>query len=249
MAKNRPLRNVYQRLDKFDSYLRGVVQQKGHADVLEVGCGFGLPMIELIRKFCGKINITGINKSPVFNDPKRAMIEGVKKYALWPWVPLIHQYQYQMPAYVNCDASRSLPFESDSFDFIYSIATVFFLEDRLNFLAEVNRVLRPGQMARLHFSYTLREFKSFSETRLPDKDMALIVMETDSGEFLSFPELIGRFPNLKLVKSKIGHEYLELTKRCATLDLGVQFMRTRMMKDIDRRFPDFPQSIYRVGAA
>ena len=60
---------------------------------------------------------------------------------------------------------------------------------------------------------------------------------------------IRRFPNLKLVKSRNGHEYLELTKSCASLDPGVELVHTRSMKDIDERFPDFPQSIYRAKPA
>ena len=70
--------------------------------------------------------------------------------------------QGKLSAGVNLDAS-SLPFKDESFDVITSIAMFHHLptkKDRLNFLKEVRRVLKPGGVSIIKFGFILGEADS-----------------------------------------------------------------------------------------
>lgn len=246
MAKNRPLRAVYRRLGRIDDIIAAAIAQGGKAKVLEVGCGLGLPMIELQRKFGKKLDITGINKDAKFNQPKQAMWEGLKKRALMPWVPLIHERQYGFPAYVNCDASKPLPFADDSFDLVYSIATTFFFHDKMSFLQEVNRILRPGGVARLHFSWSMGEFHNYAKMPPAPYDN-LCEIHGAGGEVITFPDFIRGIEGLTIVEQPDGKDpYLELHKRAEPLDFGLELAEGYFLNSVNPEWDPFVRSVYRT---
>lgn len=246
MAKNRPLRAVYRRLGRIDAIIAAAIQRNGKARVLEVGCGLGLPMIELQRKFGSKLEISGINKDAKFNQPRQAMWEGVKKRALMPWVPLIHERQHGFPSYVNCDASQPLPFADGSFDLVYSIATTFFFHDKMGFLREVNRILRPGGIARLHFSWTLHEFANYPKMPPAPYDN-LCEIRGGAGEIIPFPEFIRGMGGLEIVHQPEGKEdYLELHKQAEPLDFGLELVEGYFLNSVNADWDPFVRSVYAV---
>jgi len=70
--------------------------------------------------------------------------------------------QGELSTGVNLDAS-SLPFKDASFDVVTSIAMFHHLptkKDRLNFLKEVRRVLKPGGISVIKFGFILGEAES-----------------------------------------------------------------------------------------
>jgi SAM-dependent methyltransferase len=249
MAKNRPLRAVYRRLGRIDAIIAAVIARNGKAQVLEMGCGLGLPMIELQRKFGKNLEITGINKDAKFNQPRQAMWEGIKKRALMPWVPFIHERQHGFPAYVNCDGSDPLPFADDSFDLVYSIATTFFFHDKMGFLQEVNRILRPGGIARLHFSWSLSEFANYAK-KPPEPYDNICEIRDAGGEVIPFPEFIKSYESLKIVHQPDGRDdYLELRKQAAPLDFGLELVEGYFLNTVNPDWDAFVKSVYRVKPA
>ena len=246
MAKNRPLRAVRYRLDCIDDLIGAIIDKEGCATVLEVGCGFGLPMLELKKKFGDNIQITGINKDQKFNLPKKALWEGVRQLCFWPWDPLLFEHRYGFPMYVNCDASLDLPFPDNSFDLIYSIATTFFLKDKLHFLREVNRVLRPDRVARIHFSHSAKESCHPVQLPAPPYDNLCEIRDA-SGQVLDVVSFFSSFDFLKIVEQGHGRpSYLQLRKMHDSVDFGATLSEGFFLNDFNPEWVAYARSVYVV---
>lgn len=244
MAKNRSLRGVRYRLGRIDSVIASIIEEKGHADVLEVGCGFGLPMLELKRQFKGKLDMVGINRSEEHNLPKRALWEGIKQGRFYPWSWFLYERGIGFPRYVNCDASLRLPFPDNSFDFIYSIAATFFFRDKIHFLEETNRILRPGMTARLHFSHSAIEAGHYKNEPDPPFDNLCEIRSSD-GTVVGVEEYLSRFPFIKWVEQERGRpKYLELRKAAGKIDLGLTLLESCLLTDINPTWTGYARSVY-----
>ncbi len=246
MAKNRPLRAVHYRLGRVDELIHKIIEEQGSAKVLKVGCGFGLPMLELKKKFGSQLQITGINKDQKFNLPKKALWEGVRKLCFFPWVPLFYERRYGFPNYINCDASLDLPFPDNSFDLVYSIATTFFLTDKLHFLQEVNRVLRNSRIARIHFSHSAAE--SCHPDQLPKAPYDnLCEIHNASGQVLDVVNFLNSHDFLSVVEQGDGKpSYLQLTKRHDSVDFGTKFLEGYFLNEMDTKWIAYARSIYAI---
>ena len=89
---------------------------------------------------------------------------GLEKYGrvVYSDISLKMLKQSKLSSGVNLDAS-SLPFKDESFDVVMSIAMFHHLptkKDRLNFLKEVRRVLKPGGVSIVKFGFMLGEADS-----------------------------------------------------------------------------------------
>lgn len=98
-----------------------------HADrILDVGCGIGGSSLYLAEKFAA--NVTGITLSPVQarRAQERATTAGVSTV------------QFQVAN------ALEMPFADESFDFIWSLESGEHMPDKLTFMRECYRVLKPG---------------------------------------------------------------------------------------------------------
>ncbi|MBJ7574391.1 class I SAM-dependent methyltransferase [Luteimonas sp. MC1828] len=224
-----------------------MIDARGVVDILEIGCGFGLPMLELKRKFGDSINITGINRDAKFNDPRRALVEGVKKRCFWPWEIYTYESKYGFPAYVNCDAGAGLPFPDQTFDFIYSIATTFFVPDKLNLLSEVNRVLKNESNARIHF--VLRASESCAPSQLPHADCDnLCEISSAAGEVLDTRQFLESHSGIAFKKSPCGDaEFLELEKS-QSLDFQTRYLDGVFLSEMNSAWTPYVRSRYQAMA-
>ena len=248
MAKNRPLRGVKYRLGHVDAVISDLIDARGVVDILEIGCGFGLPMLELKRKFGDKVNLTGINRDAKFNDPRRALVEGVKKRCFWPWEIYTYEKKYGFPTYVNCDAGAGLPFPGRSFDFIYSIATTFFVPDKLNLLSEANRVLKDDSTARIHF--VLRASEACAPSQLPDAQFDnLCEIASATGDLLDTRRFLEGHSGISFQKSPCGDaEFLEL-KKSRALAFQARFLDGVFLTEINPAWIAYVRSRYQVMAS
>ena len=244
MAKNRPLRAVIRRLGRIDQLIQQVINKKGHANVLEVGCGFGLPMLELKKQFRNQITLTGINGDKKFNLPKKALWEGIRQMRFLPWDWLTYEKRFGFPTYVNCDASLTLPFDDNSFDFVYSIATTFFLHDKIHFLEELNRILTPDSVARVHFSHSAIENERYPGA--PDSPYDnLCEIRSKDGTVISVEEYLQKFECINIIEQDDGKpNYLEHRKITGNLDLGLTLIESSWLPDINPNWIDYARGVY-----
>jgi tocopherol O-methyltransferase len=104
--------------DKLDS---------GFSDILDVGCGIGGSSLYLAGKFAA--NVTGITLSPV--QAERAK-ERAREFGLG------NRTNFQVADALN------MPFPDNSFDLIWSLESGEHMPDKVKFLQECHRVLKPG---------------------------------------------------------------------------------------------------------
>ena len=105
--------------------------------ILDVGCGIGLPALLLADALGPEIRITGLDIEPAFIEYARTLTEEAG--------------QSDTISYKEGSADN-LPFEDDSFDFIWSIDCIGYGPfDTPKILAEFQRVLVPGGSIALLF--------------------------------------------------------------------------------------------------
>ena len=135
--RNRGLQEVQERLGPVAEILNGLAAEPV---ALEVGCGHGHAMAELSRA-CPTARIIGMN---------------------------LCQYPEQLPGqeYVYGDAAVALPLPDSRVDLVYSIVAIYFFHDRVRFLEEAFRVLKPGGQLRINLLRDLGQ--KAGQWRLPD---------------------------------------------------------------------------------
>jgi SAM-dependent methyltransferase len=99
------------------------------ARLLEVGCGMGTDLLQFAR---GGADVTGVDLTP------RSIQISQKHFAL-----------YNARGDFAISDGEKLPFASESFDVVYSNGVLHHTPDTAGAVREVNRVLRPGGLARV----------------------------------------------------------------------------------------------------
>jgi ubiquinone/menaquinone biosynthesis C-methylase UbiE len=145
-------RNTGRNLEEFRKAAQEIARRvPGGSDVLEVAPGPGFLAIELAR--LGPFRIVGldISKSFVRIATENAARAGVSV------------------TFLQGNAS-SMPFEPDSFDFVYCRAAFKNFSEPVEAIREMYRVLRPGGEAMIH---DLRQDASSEEIRAAVREMGL----------------------------------------------------------------------------
>jgi ubiquinone/menaquinone biosynthesis C-methylase UbiE len=96
--------------------------------VLELGCGSGAYALHLAEKVGCRLIGLDINEPGVRNANQLALVRG-----------LASQVRFE-----QCDASKTLPFDDDTFDAVFSNDVLCHFPGRPEVLVETFRVLRPG---------------------------------------------------------------------------------------------------------
>ena len=103
-----------------------ITSQNAPQDILDVGCGIGGSSLYLADKFAA--NVTGITLSPV---------QATRATERASAVSLDSRVQFQVAN------ALKMPFEDNSFDFVWSLESGEHMPDKTQFIAECYRVLRP----------------------------------------------------------------------------------------------------------
>ena len=112
-------RNVVKAAETFLGGLEG-------RSILEVGCGRGATLLELARRGAGVVGLD-------YSEEALAVCRGLQT----------ERGIKGQATFVNSDA-RKLPFEAETFDFVFSVGLVEHFENPAAILEEQHRVLRTG---------------------------------------------------------------------------------------------------------
>jgi SAM-dependent methyltransferase len=116
--------------------------------VLEIGCGEGRLLLDLQKKVHG-LELHGVNKEPWKGfKGERAIRRVARRHGLIDKGQLEKMADSDLPKIVFADAAE-LPYPDGSFDLVVSQVALFHVERRVEAIAEIYRVLRPGGMALL----------------------------------------------------------------------------------------------------
>ncbi|MEB3338062.1 MAG: methyltransferase domain-containing protein [Leptolyngbyaceae bacterium] len=135
-AGDQPKERRQAQIDLIEELLQWAEVQQPQA-ILDVGCGIGGSSLYLAQKF--NAAVTGITLSPVqasraTERAKEAGIEPVSDFRRFPRP----QAQFQVADALN------LPFGDRSFDLVWSLESGEHMPDKVQFLEECYRVLKPG---------------------------------------------------------------------------------------------------------
>lgn len=217
MPKDRGIENVERYFGNFTKLVADKIKMEGKVRILDAGCGYGVAMMGFIKIFGDKIEIIGFNYSKNDGDEKIMREQSIKKKIFSKEEILKIK---NMPKFVYCDANKKLPFNSESFDFIYSMASVYLYDDKIHFLEECNRILKKDGLARISVAFwpQFRSKKGF-----PGKYCELWEV-WDKGKEVKIWDYCKRIRGLRVVgKESDSEQYLEIKKQ-PRLDLKLQFV-------------------------
>ena len=154
MPKDRPIEKVDAYFGDFTKQIARAIKKKGKVKILDAGCGFGVAMMGFVKRFGDKVEMMGYNYSKHDGNLVTAKKESIKK-GIFTKKEL--SKIKNLPKFIYCDASKKLPFKDNTFDFIYSMASVYLYDDKIHFLDECNRILKKDGIARISPSFEKHE--------------------------------------------------------------------------------------------
>ena len=174
--------------------------------VLEIGCGLGNVLADL-RKILPNAELWGVNKQ-------------------------YHQGQIESDGinYVYGDAGLHLPFEDNTFDFIFSFNTLQFIEDKLGMITEAYRVMKRGAACIIH--YTLN-----CENRAYEYSVPILTI-TDGRDLLAFPKYLEANPLPGIYVNNINDNYILLEIRKENDLLSFPIDEEYYTEDLTDLYPD-----------
>jgi SAM-dependent methyltransferase len=214
MAKDRGIEKIEEITGDFLKIISKTIAKKGKVKILEAGCGYGVAMMGFVKRFGEKIEIIGFNL-----NREHGAIDRMKKQAVEKEIFTKAELKKikNLPKIIYCDASKKLPFNSDTFDFIYSRAAVYLFDDKVKFFEECNRILKKGGIARIA--------PGFNSLPAPEgnKDEPYGIEIWDKGIKVKPEKYFNKIREVKFVTKPKKTHYLEILKT-KNLDFGLKLI-------------------------
>lgn len=221
MPRDRGIEYIKRHFWDFLDLIEKRIKAKGKVKILDAGCGHGVGMIDLVKRFGEDIEIVGFNYSPDHGNPNLMRMQAIKK-------GIFTREEFRRiknkPKFMYFDASKKLPFVSNSFDFIYSMSAIYLFEDKVHFFEECNRILRKDGIARLSIACKVREAEQAEEYTYPWEIW-------DKGKLIAPRDYFSRFDGIRIGPSTVKDILeMEIRKRLK-MDCGL-----KLITSIDSNF-------------
>lgn len=153
---NRTLAEVNSKFNKkhiIEYTISNILKERGKINVLEVGAGEGRASLELCKRFENEnVEFYVVNKSRghgILNE--KTLLKTCKKYDI--------EIPKKLPK-VHIENAENMSFQSNKFDFIFSVVAFIHIRDKFKALKEVYRVLKPSGKALIHLDSNSKFSKS-----------------------------------------------------------------------------------------
>ena len=146
MKRDRGIKELDDYFEGFSNEIQKRIKAKGKVRILDAGCGYGLAMAELIKKFGNKVEFVGYNltkKDGSINELK----ERVVRRGIFTQKEVKELKNFPKILYI--DADKGLPFKENSFDFIFSLASVYLYKNKIKFFEDCNKMLKKDGIAKI----------------------------------------------------------------------------------------------------
>jgi ubiquinone/menaquinone biosynthesis C-methylase UbiE len=247
MPKDRGIEHIERYFGDFTKLVAKKIKKQGKVKILDAGCGFGVAMMGFVKRFGDKVEMIGYNYSKKDGNLEIMKEEAIKKKIFTK--EEISKIK-NIPKILYIDASKKLPFSDNTFDFIYSMASVYLYDDKIHFLEECNRILKKDGIARISVSFF--EHKKIYLQRKGSKKKVWITLPKyyryfwevwDKGKEVPIWKYCKKIKGLKVVgKNKESKQYLEIKKQ-KKLDFKLKFVSSVDLNFIWKSFGGI-KSIY-----
>jgi ubiquinone/menaquinone biosynthesis C-methylase UbiE len=195
--KTRGLKEARKKLGDVEGIISKLLKKKKKIKIFESGCGYGRLMIDLIKKYGGRVEIIGMNlKKQHGNKDKMISLALSKKVFKRKDLKKI-----KIPKIIYGDAGKKLPFETGSIDLVLSQTSCYLYGDKLHFFEEVARILSKGGVARITSCFFMEEFpKEYQETLRIYKN----------GKQIHAKKFVKKFKQIEIKKLKNKKQAIEI---------------------------------------
>jgi len=231
--KTRGLREAGKNLGDIESIIENLLEKKARIKIFESGCGYGLLMMNLAKKYGPRVEIIGMNLKPKHGDEKKMIDLAMKKRVL----SKEDLKNFNLPKIIFGDAGVKLPFKSGSIDLVLSQISTPFYNDKMHFFEEVSRVLSKEGIARITPGFYMFNFKEGTEPEFRER-----IKIYKKGKKIPVESFLKKFKTLKLIRLTNGF-VLEIKK--GKLDFGLQLEAVVNYDHLNKKWFG-TQSIYYV---
>jgi ubiquinone/menaquinone biosynthesis C-methylase UbiE len=240
MPKDRGIENVEKYFGDFTKLVEKKIKKKGKVKILDAGCGWGVAMMGFLKRFGDKVEIIGYNYSKYDGDIKKMKEQAMEKGIFTKQE--ISKLK-KLPKIVYCDVEKGLPFKSNTFDFIYSMASVYLYEDKIKFLEECNRVMKKDGIARISVAFWPHK-RMYLKKAGSKKKVYITLPERywsfweiwDKGKEIKIWNHCKKIKGLKVVgKESDSKQYLQIKKQ-PKIDFKLRFISSIDLNFIWKKF-------------
>jgi len=113
--------------------------------VLELGCGYGTVLLELVHRYGPRIAAHGINREHRDGNVDIFRRNGLERGLILPE----DATTFPMPTIAYVDVAEGLPYPDGTFDVVFSQVAWRYFGNKIGVLREVSRVLRDDGIAKI----------------------------------------------------------------------------------------------------
>lgn len=227
MPKDRGIEKVEVYFGDFLKLVEQKVKKKrGRVRILDAGCGYGVAIMGFVKRFGNKVELVGFN-SIRRNGNTRIMKQQAIEKRIFTKEEL--KKVKNLPKSVYCDASKKLLFRDNSFDFIYSMASIYLYDDKIHFLEECSRILKKNGIARISPSFGVHNDQSYGKVKNIPEEYWEFWRIWNKGKEVKMWEYCKRIKGVKAVWRNRGKKrgskmcYIEIKKQ-KKLDFKLRFI-------------------------
>lgn len=210
MTRDRGIEHLEEYFGDFIEIIAKKVAKKGKIKILDVGCGNGIAMLGLVKRFGDSIEVIGFNYAKEHGNPAIMMRKAIEKKIFSK--KEISQLS-NVPRFVFGDANKTLPFDANSFDIIYSMVAIYLFSEKVRFIEECNRILKRDGLARLGIPYRMCSHQP--------KEQTYAWEIWDKGRLVTPKEYFNKVTGMRYVQTNEWDGYLEI-KKVKKCNLGLK---------------------------